>query len=62
MSAVVQKAFPAMGTVHTLTVESEEALSAAEAIKSQILAMDRNWSVFREDSEISLLNRGARIR
>lgn len=62
MSAVVQKAFPAMGTVHTLTVEGEQALSAAEAIKSQILAMDRNWSVFREDSEISLLNRGARIR
>lgn len=60
MSAV-QKLFPAMGTVHAVTVEGKDALSAAGQIKEQVLTMDRLWSVFRQDSEISALNRGEKI-
>ncbi len=57
----VQKVFPAMGTVHTLAVEGEQALIAAEQIKERMQEMDRKWSVFREDSEIAALNRGELI-
>lgn len=55
----VQKVFPAMGTVHTMAIRGDAALSAAERIRSRMLRMDRLWSVFREDSEISRLNRNA---
>lgn len=57
----VRKVFPAMGTVHTLAVEGEQALIAAEQIKERMQTMDRIWSVFREDSEITALNRGGLI-
>lgn len=57
MTASVRKVFPAMGTVHTITLEGSQALIAAEQIKAQIQTMDRIWSVFREDSEITALNR-----
>ncbi len=57
----VRKVFPAMGTVHTLAVEGEQALVAAERIKERIQTMDQKWSVFRENSEITALNRGASV-
>ncbi len=57
----VRKVFPAMGTVHTLAVEGEQAVVAAEQIKERIQTMDQLWSVFREDSEIAAMNRGEYI-
>ena len=56
MKRSVQKAFPAMGTVNTVSIEGEDALAIAERIKARILLLDRLWSVFRKDSEITLLN------
>ena len=56
MQKTLQKTFPAMGTVHTFTLSGEGCEKVAEQMKAAVLSMDRAWSVFRADSELSLLN------
>lgn len=58
---MLQKTFPAMGTVHTITLYGENRTALAERMKNEVLNMDRAWSVFREDSMLSKLNRSAGI-
>ena len=61
MHTTLQKTFPAMGTVHTITLNGENHSELAERMKREVLRMDRAWSVFRDDSTLSKLNRSAGI-
>ena len=59
MFDTIQKTFPAMGSVFALSINGPEHFAEAERIKAYLLTLDAAWSVFREDSEISRLNRHA---
>jgi thiamine biosynthesis lipoprotein len=51
--------FEAMGTLNSVVVDEPDALSAAmDIVKSEVTEIDRVCSRFREDSELSRLNRG----
>jgi thiamine biosynthesis lipoprotein len=53
------ESFAAMGTLNSVVVDEPDALPAAmEIVKSEIADIDRVCSRFREDSELSRLNRG----
>ena len=58
----LQKQFPALGTVHCITVYGKHSAAAAELVKARILELHRHWSVFDPDSEISALNCAAGLR
>ena len=62
MKQSLQKAFPALGTINTIRLYGENPLPAAERIKEYVLHLDRTLSVFRPESEISVLNKNAGIR
>ena len=61
MQTMLQKTFPAMGTIHTITLYGKNRGGLAERMRREVLAMDRAWSIFREDSTLSELNRSAGI-
>ena len=55
----IEKAFPAMGTVHTITIFDAEGPGAANDARAYLLRLNQAWSCFRADSLISRINRAA---
>ena len=57
MTEIIDKCFPAMGTICSVMIYGTENRVHAQQAKNYILEMDKKWSVFRAESEISQLNR-----
>ena len=55
--AFLQKMFPAMGTVNTITIFDPDQRDAAQKAKDYILSLEYSLSVFRKESEASRINR-----
>ena len=55
----IEKAFPAMGTVHTITIFDAEGPGAANDARAYLLRLNQAWSCFQADSLISRINRAA---
>ena len=55
----IEKAFPAMGTVHTITIFDAEGPDAANDVRAYLTGLNQAWTCFREDSLISKINREA---
>ena len=49
----LEKSFPAMGTVHTITIFDAEDPGAASDARSYLMALNRAWTCFGADSLIS---------
>ena len=58
----IEKAFPAMGTVHTITIFDAEGPGAANDARAYLLRLNQAWSCFRADSLISQINRAAGVK
>ena len=56
---ILEKSFPAMGTVHTVTIFDAEGPEAASDARAYLLDLHRAWSCFEEDSLISQINQAA---
>ena len=55
----LEKSFPAMGTVHTITIFDAEGPGAASDARTYLMSLNRAWTCFHEDSLISKINRAA---
>ena len=55
----LEKSFPAMGTVHTVTIFDAEGPEAASDARAYLLDLHGAWSCFKEDSLISRINQAA---
>ncbi len=55
----LEKSFPAMGTVHTITLFDAEGPEAASDARAYMMDLNRAWSCFRADSLISRINRAS---
>ena len=55
----LEKSFPAMGTVHTITIFDAEGPGAASDARTYLMSLNRAWTCFHEDSLISTINRAA---
>ena len=55
----LEKTFPAMGTLHTITLFDAEGPGAASDAREYLLTLNKNWSCFAGDSLISRINRMA---
>lgn len=53
----VQKLFPALGTVNSVTAYGKDASEAVERVKEKVLELHGLWSVFDQESRISEINR-----
>ena len=56
---ILEKSFPAMGTVHTVTIFDAEGPEAASDARAYLLDLHRAWSCFQGDSLISQINQAA---
>ena len=56
---ILEKSFPAMGTVHTGTIFDAEGPEAASDARAYLLDLHRAWSCFQGDSLISQINQAA---
>ena len=56
---ILEKSFPAMGTVHTVTIFDAEGPEAASDARAYLLDLHRAWSCFQGDSLISRINQAA---
>ena len=55
----LEKSFPAMGTLHTITLFDAEGPGAANDARAYMMDLNRAWSCFRADSLISRINQAA---
>lgn len=55
----LEKSFPAMGTIHTITIFDAEDPGAAADARACLLGLNRAWTCFGADSLISQINRAA---
>ena len=55
----LEKSFPAMGTLHTITLFDAEDPGAANDARAYMMDLNRAWSCFRADSLISRINQAA---
>ena len=55
----LEKSFPAMGTVHTITIFDAEGPGAANDARAYMMALNQAWSCFGEDSLVSRIDRAA---
>lgn len=55
----LEKSFPAMGTLHTITIFDAEGPAAASDARAYIMDLNRAWSCFQPDSLISRINEKA---
>ena len=55
----LEKTFPAMGTLHTITIFDAETPAAANDTRAYLMGLNRAWTCFREDSLISRIGRAA---
>ena len=56
---ILEKRFPAMGTINTITLFDNLAPDAAADARSYLLGLNRAWTCFQADSLISQINRAA---
>ena len=56
---ILEKSFPAMGTVHTITIFDAEGPEAASDARAYLLDLHRAWSCFQGDSLVSRINQAA---
>ena len=56
---ILEKSFPAMGTVHTVTIFDAEGPEAASDARAYLLDLHGAWSCFKEDSLVSRINQAA---
>ena len=56
---ILEKSFPAMGTVHTITIFDAEGPEAASDARAYLLDLHGAWSCFQGDSLISRINQAA---
>lgn len=56
---MLQKIFPALGTVNHITVYGKCSRSILEDAKQRVLELHQRFSIFNPDSEISLVNQSA---
>ncbi len=56
---ILEKSFPAMGTVNNITILDAEGPAAASDARKYLLGLSRAWTCFQEDSLISQINREA---
>lgn len=56
---ILEKSFPAMGTVHTVTIFDAEGPEAASDARAYLLDLHRAWSCFQGDSLVSRINQAA---
>ena len=56
---ILEKSFPAMGTVNSITIFDAEGPSAASDAREYLLTLNRAWTCFQQDSLISQINRSA---
>lgn len=59
---VLQKIFPALGTVNTITLYDSFALETAEQVKKRVLDLHRRFSLFEQGSDISEINEQAGMK
>lgn len=55
----LEKTFPAMGTLHTVTIFDAEDPGAAGDARAYLMELNRAWTCFQGDSQISRINRAA---
>ena len=55
----LEKSFPAMGTVHTITLFDAEGPAAASDARAYMMALNRAWTCFQPDSLVSRIAREA---
>ncbi len=55
----LEKTFPAMGTLHTITLFDAEGPGAANDARGYLMTLHKNWSCFAADSLVSKINRAA---
>ena len=55
----LEKSFPAMGTVHTITLFDAEGPHVASDARAYLMGLNRAWTCFREDSLICRIGRMA---
>lgn len=55
----LEKTFPAMGTIHTITIFDAEGPRAAGDAREYLMTLNRAWTCFRTDSLISRINQNA---
>ena len=55
----LEKSFPAMGSVHTITIFDAEGPGAAGDAREYLMTLNKNWSCFQPDSLISQINQKA---
>ena len=58
---VLQKIFPALGTVNTITLYDSFAPEIAEQVKKRVLDLHRRFSLFEQGSDIFRINEQAGI-
>ena len=56
---ILEKSFPAMGTVHTVTIFDAEGPEAASDARAYLLDLHGAWSCFKDDSLVSRINQAA---
>ena len=56
---ILEKSFPAMGTVHTVTIFDAEGPEAASDARAYLLDLHGAWSCFQRDSLVSRINQAA---
>lgn len=59
---VLQKIFPALGTVNTITLYDSFAPEIAEQVKKRVLDLHRRFSIFEQGSDIFRINEQAGIK
>lgn len=59
---VLQKIFPALGTVNTIALYGSFAPETAEQVKKRVLDLHRRFSLFEQGSDISRINEQAGIK
>ena len=55
----LEKTFPAMGTLHTITLFDAEGPGAANDARAYLMTLNKNWSCFTADSLVSRINHAA---
>ena len=56
---ILEKTFPAMGTINRITLFDNQAPGVARDVREYLMSLNRSWTCFREDSLISQINRAA---
>ena len=56
---ILEKSFPAMGTVNSITLFDNQVADAAADARAYLLRLNRTWTCFQKDSLISRINREA---